>query len=65
MRNENFELSGGLDIRRYVGKHFREVIDLLGGDFVLSKEDKNNPNKIQRQRLSSTYEKKSCVYIFK
>lgn len=46
--NENWQLSGGVDLRRYVGKHFREVTDLLGGDFILSTEDKNNPNKIAR-----------------
>ncbi len=46
---ENWQLSGGIDLRRYVGKHFREVTDLLGGDFVLSKEDKNNPTKIARE----------------
>jgi len=46
--NDNWELSGGVDLRRYIGKHFREVLDLLGGDFVLSTEDENNPNKIAR-----------------
>ena len=47
--NDNWELSGGLDLRHYVGKHYREVTDLLGGDFVLSTEDKNNPDKIARE----------------
>jgi len=47
--NDSWQLSGGIDLRRYVGKHFREVTDLLGGEFVLSKEDKNNPNKIARE----------------
>lgn len=46
--NDNWSLSGGIDLRHYVGKHFREVTDLLGGDFVLSTEDKNNPNNIAR-----------------
>ncbi|WP_346859145.1 TonB-dependent receptor domain-containing protein [uncultured Draconibacterium sp.] len=46
---ENFELSAGIDIRHYKGKHYREVEDLLGGDFVLSTEDKNNPDKIARK----------------
>ncbi|NQU85903.1 MAG: TonB-dependent receptor [Mariniphaga sp.] len=47
--NDKWEFSGGLDLRHYVGKHFREVVDLMGGDFVLSTEDKNNPNKIARE----------------
>ncbi len=47
--SDKWEISGGIDLRHYVGKHFREVTDLLGGDFVLSTEDKNNPNKIARK----------------
>lgn len=47
--SDNWELSGGIDLRHYVGKHFREVVDLLGNDFVLSTEDVNNPNKIARE----------------
>jgi hypothetical protein len=46
--NENFSFSGGIDLRYYKGEHFREVIDLMGGDFVLSTEDENDPNKIAR-----------------
>lgn len=46
---ENFELSAGIDLRNYVGKHYREVEDLMGGEFVLSTEDKNNPEKIARK----------------
>lgn len=46
--SDSWSLSGGLDLRHYTGKHFREVTDLMGGDFVLSKEDKNNPNNTAR-----------------
>ncbi|MBS2097528.1 TonB-dependent receptor [Carboxylicivirga linearis] len=45
---ENLEISGGIDLRYYKGEHFREVTDLLGGEFVLSDDDVNNPNKIAR-----------------
>jgi len=47
--NDEWSLSGGLDLRHYVGKHFREVTDLLGGDFILSTENKNNPDHIARE----------------
>jgi len=47
--SDNLEVSGGIDLRRYVGKHFREVVDLLGNDFVLSTEDVNNPDNIARE----------------
>lgn len=47
--NENWDISGGIDLRRYIGKHFREVLDLLGNDFLLDDADVNNPNKIVRE----------------
>jgi outer membrane cobalamin receptor len=48
---DNLTLSGGIDARSYVGKHFQEVYDLLGGQFYIDKPsmtngDVNNPNKI-------------------
>lgn len=46
--NDNWDLSGGIDLRHYTGKHFREVTDLMGGDFILDKSDDNDPNKIAR-----------------
>jgi len=47
--NDNLEFSGGIDLRHYTGKHFREVIDLLGNEFVFDDSDENNPNKIARE----------------
>jgi len=35
---------GGLDWRTYTGKHFREVTDLLGGQFYFDDNNVNNPN---------------------
>ena len=37
-------LTGGLDVRYYVGEHYRKVVDLLGGDYYLDNSDVNNPN---------------------
>ena len=34
---------GGLDLRNYKGIHFREVTDLLGGQFLLDDNNENNP----------------------
>lgn len=42
----NFQLSGGLDLRHYRGSHFREITNLLGGDYVLKTRDKSNPNQV-------------------
>jgi len=42
--NENLDFLAGLDFRTYTGKHFREVTDLLGGQYYLDNSDMNNPN---------------------
>lgn len=47
--NENWSFSGGVDLRHYVGKHFREVVDLLGNEFVFDDSDVNDPEKIARE----------------
>jgi iron complex outermembrane receptor protein len=37
-------LSGGIDLRYYLGEHYREVADLLGGDYYLEENiNVNNP----------------------
>ncbi|GAA4820487.1 TonB-dependent receptor [Algivirga pacifica] len=41
--NDRLTLSGGFDLRAYQGKHFREVTDLLGGEFYMDTRDMNNP----------------------
>jgi hypothetical protein len=45
---DNLTLSGGFDGRYYVGHHFREVDDLLGGDYYLDDADLNNPDHYAR-----------------
>jgi hypothetical protein len=35
---------GGVDFRRYLGKHFTELTDLLGGQYYLDDSNVNNPN---------------------
>lgn len=42
--SEKWDLVAGLDWRSYTGKHFREVTDLLGGDYFLDNSNVNNPN---------------------
>jgi iron complex outermembrane recepter protein len=34
-KDEHWTVSGGLDFRKYKGEHYREVYDLLGGDYAL------------------------------
>lgn len=42
---DRIDLNVGLDYRWYVGEHFQEVTDLLGGQYFLSDDDINNPNR--------------------
>jgi len=39
--NDGLKLSGGIDLRRYVGTHYEEVYDLLGGTYVTDPNNKN------------------------
>ncbi|WP_242117387.1 TonB-dependent receptor [Aestuariivivens sediminicola] len=41
---DKIDLNAGLDYRYYVGEHFQEVTDLLGGQYFLMDDDINNPN---------------------
>lgn len=42
--DDNFTLSGGIDLRSYKGEHYREVYDLLGGNFFTNGENNLNEN---------------------
>ncbi len=39
--SDAFTLSGGIDLRRYVGTHYEEVYDLLGGAYTLDSRNSN------------------------
>jgi len=42
--SEKLDLIAGVDWGTYTGSHFREVTDLLGGDYYLDDSNVNNPN---------------------
>ncbi len=42
--NDNIDFIAGIDLRTYTGKHFREITDLLGADYVLDNSNENNLN---------------------
>ncbi|MBU2466134.1 MAG: TonB-dependent receptor, partial [Bacteroidetes bacterium] len=42
--SENFTLSGGIDLRSYKGEHYREIYDLLGGNYYLTRPSETNAN---------------------
>lgn len=37
--NDEYTFSGGLDLRHYTGEHYREVYDLLGGDYYVANDN--------------------------
>ncbi|MDA3865913.1 MAG: TonB-dependent receptor [Salinivirgaceae bacterium] len=43
---EEIKLSAGIDGRYYKGEHYREVTDLLGGEFFIDDSDFNNSVKV-------------------
>lgn len=46
--NDLFTFSGGIDLRYYKGEHYREVYDLLGGDYVVDEDNKQQATQIKR-----------------
>ncbi len=43
--NKRITFTGGLDLRTYVGEHYKEVYDLLGGDYFIPDANEKNPQK--------------------
>lgn len=37
--NKEYNFSGGIDLRHYTGEHYREVYDLLGGDYYVANDN--------------------------
>ncbi len=37
--NNEYTFSGGIDLRHYTGEHYREVYDLLGGDYYVANDN--------------------------
>ena len=48
-KSETINLSGGIDLRYYKGEHYREVYDLLGGDYAIDDADDLQSSQIKRE----------------
>lgn len=48
LHSEELAISGGIDFRDYVGEHYREIYDLLGGDYAIDINNNNADTKIRR-----------------
>lgn len=47
--NRKWKLTTGIDYRYYEGEHYREVYDLLGGDYFVNSANLNDPDPMQRE----------------
>ena len=47
--NDRFTLAAGLDFRSYRGQHYREVDDLLGGDYFVDEANENQSSRVKRK----------------
>ena len=47
--SEEISLSGGLDLRYYKGQHYREIYDLLGGDYAIVNDDATQTSPVKRE----------------
>jgi hypothetical protein len=46
---EEVSISAGIDMRYYKGEHYREVFDLLGGDYAIETDDATQRSSIKRE----------------
>ncbi len=46
---DKLAISGGLDMRYYKGQHYREIYDLLGGDYAIDTEDETQQSSVKRE----------------
>lgn len=53
--SDDLVLLAGLDYRNYTGIHFREVTDLLGGQFIINDDNVNNPTGVAREGDKVSY----------
>ena len=44
--NENLDMAAGIDLRSYRGEHYRQVYDLLGGDYFVGSRGSGQDNAI-------------------
>jgi iron complex outermembrane receptor protein len=45
---DEISLSGGVDLRYYKGEHYREIYDLLGGDYAIVNDDNTQLSSVKR-----------------
>ncbi|WP_178990853.1 TonB-dependent receptor [Winogradskyella schleiferi] len=53
--SDDLVLLAGLDYRNYTGIHFREVTDLLGGQFIINDDNVNNVTGVAREGDKVSY----------
>ncbi|MRT92173.1 TonB-dependent receptor [Ancylomarina sp. 16SWW S1-10-2] len=59
--NENLKLSGGVDLRYYIGQHSTKIDDLLGGDYFVD-VDNNGASKNINRAANTKLKKGDKIY---
>lgn len=59
--NQNFKLSGGIDLRSYKGIHFSTITDLFGGDYAIDNTDQR-PDYSTNPKAAMKYEGDTIDY---
>ncbi len=57
----NLNFSGGVDLRYYKGEHYKEIYDLLGGDYAVTNDNANQLTSIKRVGDIITYHNDGLV----
>ncbi|MGB0869963.1 MAG: TonB-dependent receptor [Flavobacteriales bacterium] len=56
--DDSWNLSGGIDLRSYEGRHYKEVYDLLGGDYYIDPTQNN-----KKLRVGDKFEFDNSVFV--
>jgi outer membrane cobalamin receptor len=59
--SQTWSHSGGLDLRYYVGEHYRIVDNLLGGDYMVDMNDNNSNQAVKREGDKISYHNDAVV----
>ncbi len=62
--SETWKLTFGIDARYYLGEHYREVRNLLGGGYFLDDNNVNNPNTIAKTGNKVDYNNDGKVILY-
>ena len=61
--SEKLTVSGGIDARYYRGLHYRKIIDLMGADYMIARQNFNTNDQNLIKRVGDTIDYNNDAYI--